>query len=118
MRAASGAVAVLLLLAACGGTPGSRHRTYRSGSRLRAELFVAPGGASWFRGFWDSSLLASCYVNLAADGQRRCLPLAGAQARGYSDQACTQPLFVVDDTGSAGTQRTVSPSFGFTYETA
>jgi hypothetical protein len=67
-------------------TPG-----FVSGSRLRARVFDAGGGAVSFQGWYDSELQDGCWFGNAEDGRRRCLPLISASSV-FRDASCTDEL--------------------------
>src|SRR5438132_9924411 len=56
------------------GSSGSDLPSYRSGTRLRARLMTAEGGAALFLGWHDVGLDTDCTFNTAADGKLRCVP--------------------------------------------
>jgi hypothetical protein len=69
-------------------------RSSDPGQRLLAFDLVADDGTVEPRGWYDANLALDCAPAIAADGRRRCLPLADPCLRGdaYSDAACTQPV--------------------------
>jgi hypothetical protein len=64
------------------------------GQRLVAFDLVADDGAVEPRGWYDVNLSVECAPAIAADGNRRCLPLADPclRADAYLDGACTHPV--------------------------
>ena len=92
---------VLLLLslsaASCGGgaAPGLPSGIlHTSGSRLRARITDAGGGARRFDGWYDTVLASPCTFRLAEDGVRRCIPMGDSTNYDppYADPACTMPI--------------------------
>jgi len=63
---------------------------YRSGSRLKARVWSAEGGAKLFTGFSDTTLGVECAPGDAADGKVRCLPIETTRVF-FVDASCTQP---------------------------
>jgi hypothetical protein len=66
---------------------------FQSGQRLRARVLDGGGGAAAFIGFRDLELARDCEFAIAADGERRCLPVARDGSIYYLDSACTQPVY-------------------------
>jgi hypothetical protein len=69
------------------------HPMFQSGQRLRARVLDGGGGAAVFIGFRDLELARDCEFAIAADGERRCLPVARDGSIFYLDSACTQPVY-------------------------
>jgi hypothetical protein len=65
---------------------------YKSGSRLVARRLVGDDGSEQFKGWHDSKLGTDCEPLRAADASTRCLPTTYWNV-GYSDGACTEPVF-------------------------
>jgi hypothetical protein len=99
-----GALAVVLVCGACGGSAthpepeagasaAPPSGTYHQGSRLRAHFWDGGGGATAFIDWYDSLLSISCAFGVGEDGKRRCLPTAQAPSGPslYLDAACTKP---------------------------
>lgn len=66
---------------------------YQSGSRLRARLLDAGGGAVRFVGWRDTTLGLDCTVR-ATDHGYRCVPDGETRAPSFSDAACTEPAWI------------------------
>jgi hypothetical protein len=69
-------------------------RSSDPGQRLVPFDLVADDGTVEPRGFYDVNLSLDCAPAIAADGKRRCLPLADPCLRGdgYSDAACSRAV--------------------------
>lgn len=99
MRSANrvlGLLFVSLSTASCGGgaaprPPGVLHI---SGSRLRARVTDAGGGARRFDGWYDTVLQSPCTFRFAEDGVRRCIPMGDSTnyLPAYADADCTMPV--------------------------
>jgi hypothetical protein len=64
-----------------------------SGRRIATTYIVGADGSKSRRGLFDTKLGVSCYVGVAADGERRCLPDVTAGFIGdFADMGCTMPL--------------------------
>jgi len=84
----------LLVLLACAAEPAT---LFTSGPRLRAQVYVADGGAQQLHGTFDTARGELCAFRVAEDGVVRCLPadlrLVGAgPATMFADAACTKPV--------------------------
>lgn len=80
--------------------PASAPIEWKSGTRLRANVVKAAGGATLFVSWHDTLLDMDCRFAKADDGQMRCLPITGA-AIAYSDGACSVPLIGLSPCGAA-----------------
>jgi hypothetical protein len=74
----------------------------RSGSRLRAVWYEAPGGAALFAGWQDTRLDQRCGFAWGADARLRCLPVftfdaSESQCSGHTCNFATRPYGVRDD---------------------
>ena len=67
---------------------------FHAGSRLRARVQQAEGGATLFSGWTDTALEISCSFALASDNVTRCLPLRG-RGDTYADPSCSQPVYIL-----------------------
>jgi len=104
-------IAVMTLVAGCGGplgsgsdangsgsNPGSGQLDiYQSGSRIKMNVLTTPDGAKVFMGSRDTTLNIDCTFQPAADGVTRCLPsfsnpIAFAPNPYFGDAACTIPV--------------------------
>ena len=65
---------------------------YKSGSRIKARVFVTPGGAQSFSGWHDTQLDVDCHFRVAADGKIRCIPTMNTANLYFKDASCTVPL--------------------------
>jgi hypothetical protein len=106
------ALALAVLLAACGGAEGpdvadagglpgpdattgkTTRDLYQSGTRLKARMLVTADGAKAFVGWRDTVRNENCSFWNTADGKLRCLPTACAgpistPPRMYADENCT-----------------------------
>lgn len=65
-----------------------------SGARLRRKYIVGDDGSREPVGWFDSELMTECAFQLAADGERRCLPpqFDLTFTIRYLDAACTKPV--------------------------
>ncbi len=70
-----------------GGVPVVGEVPFTSGSRLRANVLDAGGGARNFAGWHDTELGVDCGFRLAEDGVIRCLP--GGSTSYHTDASCT-----------------------------
>jgi hypothetical protein len=87
-----------------------------SGTRLKARWLVGTDGSRQFVNWYDSELKVECAFGSATDGTQRCMP-AGAAAihlAGYTDAACTQPLYQIHSVSKA-CAATGIPAFGNPY---
>jgi hypothetical protein len=67
-----------------------------AGSRLSVRSITGSDGSSLQESFFDSKFQMSCSVQLAADGNKRCLPdqyLNEPSAYFFSDSSCTKPAY-------------------------
>lgn len=64
--------------------------TYGNGSRLRARVLDAGGGAAQFVSWFDTQIQQQCWMAKHEDGSTRCLPIGPSIA--YRDAACTDPV--------------------------
>jgi hypothetical protein len=83
-------------VAACSsdaGAPPAPAWLYQSGTRLRARVTDAGGGARRFDGWYDTQLATPCTFRRAADGVQRCVPMAQIiyGPTFYLDAACSVP---------------------------
>ncbi|HTJ84070.1 MAG TPA: hypothetical protein VL400_20260 [Polyangiaceae bacterium] len=78
-----------------GGSVTTDHEVFGSGSRLRARVLDAGGGALDFVAFHDVDLDTDCRFAHAADGTPRCVPVASPAQGGFSDAACTKQAVYV-----------------------
>lgn len=76
--------------------PGPEAETFKSGTRLRAVVLDAGGGARSFQYWYDTTLGVECTFEYAWDGEVYCLPL-GRPADRFRDLNCQEPVAVVDD---------------------
>jgi hypothetical protein len=83
--------------------PVTLERPFRSGSRLSADFYRAPGLPDAFVGLVDTESGAECEFFPTAGGTLRCLPWPvsasnGLVVAGYRDAQCEQPIYVYDTT--------------------
>lgn len=65
----------------------------KDGSRLKARYYVSDDGARQFAVWFDTHRGEECSFQMAADGKRRCMPIARVGGGSwYADSACSQPL--------------------------
>jgi hypothetical protein len=87
---------VSLSTVSCGGGAAPRPAgvLHVSGSRLRARVTDAGGGARRFDGWYDTVLASPCTFRLAEDGVRRCIPMGDVTnyLPPYADPDCTMPV--------------------------
>ncbi|HEY2370021.1 MAG TPA: hypothetical protein VGH87_26670, partial [Polyangiaceae bacterium] len=82
--------AVIIVVAACAqASVAPVSNTFASGTRLRAIVLDAGGGAELFTGWHDAQLGIDCGFAKMSDGSIRCVPTATGFA-GYLDASCTQ----------------------------
>jgi hypothetical protein len=74
------------------GAVWREHPMYRSGARLRARVLDAGGVAVAFQGFRDRELESNCEIQMAEDGEYRCLPVTSG-AIYFLDPSCTHPVY-------------------------
>jgi hypothetical protein len=101
VSAAVGASFAVAFLAYCGVSPSDAGpdvpAILKSGTRLRAETYTSPDGASYFAGtWWDEDLKVSCRRSDPGNGalDRRCAPSGQPQAdtQHFADAACATPV--------------------------
>lgn len=78
-----------------GGSPTGNTEPFQSGSRLRAKVWDAGGGARMFWSWYDTALRVPCDFALGADGEFYCFP-QGPEASSFIDANCTEPSLWVD----------------------
>lgn len=91
----AGAIALSLALttlaAGCGDGVDRPPLPFTSGSRLRAIVLDAGGGAVSFAGWHDRELDVDCRFEPTDGGAMRCLPTEAGMVV-YADEACTTPI--------------------------
>ncbi len=65
---------------------------FASGTRLRAMVYQATGGAKQWHGWYDNQLKSVCTFAGAEDGATRCLP-TGEYTSYYADAECKTPVY-------------------------
>lgn len=76
--------------------PGPEAETFKSGTRLRAAVLDAGGGARRFHAWYDTVLGAYCSFERTIDGELYCLPVGGF-AHHFRDLDCQEPTVVVTE---------------------
>jgi len=95
-------LASTLAIVSCSGAPGTGAIGATSGTRLRAWVDDAGGGARRFVDWRDTQLGIDCSFRRTADGTLRCLDDAWATIA-YTDAACTDAVvlrYMPDDGGT------------------
>jgi hypothetical protein len=83
-------------VAADAAGPASFLPDFRSGTRLRAQRFAAPGADGAFATFVDMQNGQRCSFLPAADGVLRCLPNGSRFHAGFADAGCSLPVVGAD----------------------
>lgn len=101
-----GLLLVSLSTASCGGGAAPRPAgvLHISGSRLRARITDAGGGARRFDGWYDTKLASQCDLHVAEDGVYRCIPMSSfiSSPPLYADSTCATPIITfIDPTSTA-----------------
>jgi hypothetical protein len=89
-------------------TPGALP-DFADGTRLKARSYVAEGGATLFREWWDTERKEVCSFALAEDGKVRCLP-PHIEASYFSDDKCEAPMQPLPPCFGTAPYLTVSPN--------
>ena len=74
---------------------------FSSGTRLRAMVVEAAGGATAWNGWYDTQLGAACAFTLARDGKQRCLPNENISSY-FAGPDCSTPIWVAPPDDCAG----------------
>ncbi|MCB9665690.1 MAG: hypothetical protein H6732_16395 [Alphaproteobacteria bacterium] len=69
--------------------------SWLAGTRLQVETWEVDGVQAFAR-FHDRQLGVPCTVELADDGELRCLPVSAQARERFVDTACTERVFVVE----------------------
>jgi hypothetical protein len=83
----------LVVLAAC----GDNLRAFESGSRLEAIIEAGGDDAVAIAYYRDTERGVDCTFQRDARGEWRCLPRARVEVAGYSDDACSVPIYECRD---------------------
>lgn len=90
--------------AACGGKVWEEPAltSWKSGTRLRARIYDAGGGAVRLAGWHDTKLDVDCTFERAEDGAYHCMPRGASVSSHFADAACKEPAaYVLPDCGNA-----------------